>query len=146
MTPEIQAQINEKGFKPRARIYSAYTPKRVDKNQPNIVDCLRKMGFMVEHLHEAGRGIFDLLISKGGLNILCEVKNGEKSPSARKLTGPQRRFHFSWQGMRCVLTCEEDCISLNQQINAILHAVAAMGFKLEVVGSLEPQYQPGLTP
>lgn len=124
--------------------YKNYYAKRVDANQADIVSDLRKLGFMVHSLHEAGNGVFDLLVSKGGLNFLCEVKDGSKPPSARTYTPKQKRFNFSWQGMRCVLTCPGDCLAFARQVNTMLQQIKAAGVTLSVVGSTEEQYQPQL--
>jgi hypothetical protein len=98
----------------------------------------------VQHLHELGSGVFDLLISKHGLNILAEVKDGNKPPSARKLTGPQKRFHFNWLGMRCILTNDGDCYAMARQVASLLHQIRTAGIKLEITGSTEAMYAPNL--
>lgn len=124
--------------------YTNYYAKRADANQPQIVGLLRKLGFTVQLLHDVGKGVFDLLLSKRGLNILAEVKDGSKPPSGRKLTPAQARFHFSWQGMRCVLTNEGDCYVLARQVATILQQIKQAGIVLEVKGSPDAMYQPSL--
>lgn len=99
---------------------------------------------MVFPLHETGAGMYDLLAAKHGFNILCEVKDGTKPPSARELTPAQKRFNFSWAGMRCVLTCNADCLKLDAQINSMAAIARHSGMKLEVTGCNERQYAPGL--
>lgn len=144
---EMQYKIM-KGAKPgqggRRAFYAARLPKRADKNQPDIVRTLRQLGFMVSHLHEVGSGMFDLIAAKHGLNILVEVKDGLKPPSARELTRPQKRFHFSWTGMRCIVTCAEDCRRLNDQVNAIGKLLQQHAIALNVTGSQERMYEPSL--
>lgn len=69
--------------------------KRVDANQKAIVYALRRAGAEVEPIHWAGRGLPDLLVRfpKGSMFVrLAEVKDGEKSPSARKLTPAEEAF------------------------------------------------------
>lgn len=146
------ARISDKAFnglskakgRPSSRVgYSTYIPKRADANQGQIVGALRRLGFTVDSIHEVGRGVFDLSISKRGLNIWVEVKDGRKPPSARELTKAQKRWNFSHQGMRCVVTCYEDCVSLARQVNDMLVAIEAAGIVLSVVGSRNEQYLPG---
>lgn len=74
MTHLTESQFRKLKGKPKK--FEAYRPRRIDANQPDIVETLRKLGFMVQSLHEVGKGVFDLLVSKHGLNILVEVKTG----------------------------------------------------------------------
>lgn len=144
-TEQYNAMAGKKPQKKDIRpFYANKIPKRVDANQPGIVKTLRKLGFAVLSLHEVGNGCYDLMAAKHGLNVLCEVKNGIKPPSARELTPAQRKFNFSWQGMRCVLTCEKDCIRLSEQITAISYRLKECGIVMYVYGSREPMYQPSL--
>jgi hypothetical protein len=137
-----QAYSKLRGKEPsKKRPYNSYLPKRADRNQPEIVDTLRKLGFMVHHLHEVGSGMFDLLIEKYGLHILVEVKDGLKPPSGRELTKAQRRFHFAWRGMRCVVICKQDCMRLSEQVNAIARQLRLANIDLRVTGCEELQYQ-----
>lgn len=86
--------------------------KRADANQPEIVVALRKMGALVLHLHEVGKGCPDLLIGYHGKLMLVEVKDGSKSASKRKLTPDEERFHQSWKGYVVVITSVADVIEL----------------------------------
>jgi hypothetical protein len=82
---------------------------RVDRNQKEIVEHLRKRGATVQPLHTVGRGCPDLLVGYGGQNYLVEVKDGEKSPSQRKLTPDEDAWHWMWKGQVEVVTCPWDC-------------------------------------
>ena len=128
----------------RRAFYTQKIAKRADKNQPEIVGILRGLGFMVHHLHEVGSGMFDLLCEKHGLNILVEVKDGEKPPSARALTPPQKRFNFAWRGMRCVVTCMEDCMRMDGQLSAIVRQLRQHNINTAITGSEERMYAPAL--
>lgn len=66
---------------------------RVDRNQPDIVAALRRVGAFVQPLHTVGAGVPDLLVIFGGKVYLVEVKDGSKPPSARKLTPDQVDWH-----------------------------------------------------
>lgn len=79
-------------------------PKRVDKNQPDIVAALRKCGATVQHLHAVGDGCPDLLVGYGGVNLLVEVKRDLKS----LLTDDQRQWHGTWRGQVTVLFTVDD--------------------------------------
>jgi len=70
---------------------------RIDANQNMIVDALRKAGAVVRIISQ-GDGIPDLLVGYKGYTILMEVKDGDKVPSARKLTEAEQKFFNDWQG------------------------------------------------
>ena len=69
-----------------------------DRNHVEIVEALRKVGATVVDLGAVGHGVPDLLVGLGGKTMLMEVKDGQKSPSARHLTPDQERFFASWHG------------------------------------------------
>ena len=89
---------------PRAR----HSGSRIDANQPEIVDELRGLGCTVTSLASVGRGCPDLLIGIGGINLLAEVKDGNKPPSKRKLTDDEWEWHADWRGQVCVVESRED--------------------------------------
>ena len=71
---------------------------KVDANQTAIVEALRKAGATVQSLAAIGDGCPDLLVGINGWTLLMEVKDGEKVPSARKLTSDQVIWHSRWMG------------------------------------------------
>jgi len=70
---------------------------RIDANQNKIVDALRGAGAYVRIISQ-GDGIPDLLVGYKGYTILMEVKDGDKVPSARKLTDAEQKFFNEWDG------------------------------------------------
>lgn len=64
-----------------------------DRNQPEIVAALRKIGCKVTILAQVGDGVPDLLVWGRGRWIVIEVKDGEKPPSERRLTPDQAKWH-----------------------------------------------------
>jgi Holliday junction resolvase len=70
---------------------------RIDANQNAIVEALRKAGAVVRIISQ-GDGIPDLLVGYRGYTILMEVKDGDKVPSARKLTEAEQKFFEDWRG------------------------------------------------
>jgi hypothetical protein len=60
--------------------------QRVDRNQAEIVQALRKCGAHVQSLAGVGRGCPDLLVGYRGCWRVLEVKDGSKPLSQRGLT------------------------------------------------------------
>ena len=84
---------------------------RIDANQNAIVEALRKAGAYVRIISQ-GDGIPDLLVAYKGYTILMEVKDGNKPPSARKLTEAEQKFFDEWTGgMLVVVNSVEESIA-----------------------------------
>ncbi len=75
---------------------------RIDANQGRIVEALRGAGAFVRIVTQ-GDGIPDLLVAYRGVTILMEVKDGDKPPSARKLTEAEQKFFDEWTGGMLVI-------------------------------------------
>lgn len=72
---------------------------RVDANQETVVKALRAIGCKVYVSSSFGQGFPDLVVLTPRRSIvLLEVKDGNKPPSARKLTPDQEKFHELWDG------------------------------------------------
>jgi hypothetical protein len=86
--------------------------RRIDANQNEIVDALRKCGATVRVITQ-GDGIPDLLVGYNGFSILMEVKDGQKVPSARKLTEAEQDFFDKWTGgMLVVVNSVEEALDI----------------------------------
>ena len=68
---------------------------KVDANHRLIVGALLSCGCAVEDTSGIGRGFADLLVYHRSTRrlLLVEVKDGDKPPSARKLTKAQELWH-----------------------------------------------------
>lgn len=71
---------------------------KIDANQNEIVNALRKAGCSVQILSSVGKGCPDILVGFCGVNILMEIKDGNKPKSAQKLTDDQVVWHRNWNG------------------------------------------------
>ena len=88
---------------------------RIDENQNEIVKALRKAGAYVRIISQ-GDGIPDLLVAYKGYTILMEVKDGDKVPSARKLTEAEQKFFDEWMGgMLVVVNSVDEAIATLQK-------------------------------
>jgi hypothetical protein len=75
--------------------------RRVDSNQSGIVEELLKRGFSVRSLAALGKGVPDLLVARGGINLLVELKSEKARVSGKKMRETddrQREFRMLWQG------------------------------------------------
>lgn len=78
-----------------------------DDNEKEIVVALRKAGAYVSFIDEP----CDLIVGYQGKTILLEVKDGNKPPSARKLTPNEQKFHDEWTGGELyVVTCVDEAL------------------------------------
>lgn len=89
---------------------------KTDANQAAIVAVLRNLGCTVCDLSGVGDGCPDLLVGVSGRNLLMEVKDGEKPPSARQLTPAQTEWHGRWRGQVAVVCCPEEAMELVQAL------------------------------
>jgi hypothetical protein len=83
---------------------------KVDANQSAIVAALRKMGCSVQPLHMVGQGCPDILVGYDGLNLMLEIKDGDKVPSAQGLTDAQDVWHCDWLGQVEVVNSPEQAV------------------------------------
>jgi Holliday junction resolvase len=74
------------------------TAAKVDRNQSEVVDALRKVGASVQSLASIGKGCPDLLVGYHGILYLMEVKDGTKIPSQQVLNKDQIKWHEAWNG------------------------------------------------
>jgi len=84
---------------------------RVDANQEAIVKALRDYGCSVLHLHAIGQGCPDILVGYRGINYLMELKDGQKTPSERRLTADEETFFNTWNGQVAKIESIEEAIS-----------------------------------
>lgn len=59
---------------------------KVDRNQKDVVEALRKSGALVESLARLGRGCPDIVCAKHGRVVLMEIKHGKGKLTAAQQT------------------------------------------------------------
>lgn len=89
---------------------------RVDANQVEIVEALRRAGAFVQSLHTIGKGCPDLLVAFRGSWHVLEVKDGKKLPSDQALTKPELRW----------ILAAEKCAPVHV-VNSVEQALKAIG-------------------
>lgn len=90
---------------------------KVDANQKDIVKVFRRCGASVEILSNVGGGCPDIVVGFQGVNVLVEIKDGDKPESARQLTEDQKEFHAKWRGKLAVVKNEDEAIGLLNSIH-----------------------------
>ena len=88
---------------------------RVDANQPETVKAFRDLGWSVLIISQL-KNCCDLVVSKEGYTMLIEVKDGNKPPSAQKLTEGESKFFSTWKGDWKIVTSIDDVIKINQSL------------------------------
>lgn len=88
--------------------------RRVDSNHAEIVAAFRDMGCTVLDLSRVGCGCPDILVARNGQNVLVEIKDGRKKPSACRLTPDEQRFHETWKGRVCIVADVETAVMIGR--------------------------------
>jgi hypothetical protein len=70
---------------------------KVDRNQPEIVEALRRYGATVLITSQL-KNCFDILVGFNGHNIIMEIKDGDLPPSKKRLTEGEEKFCDEWKG------------------------------------------------
>lgn len=87
---------------------------RIDSNQTEIVEGLRKCGYSVAITSAVGNGFVDIIVGRPGSNILMEIKDPSQKPSKRRLTSDQVKFHTEWKGPIAVIETLEEALAVMQ--------------------------------
>ncbi len=89
--------------------------RRVDENQREIVNALRKLGVCVIDLSSSGGGVMDLLLCFRRQTWMVEIKNPTKPKGDQCLTEAQIRMHKAIGDVGCevhIIRCVDDFLSL----------------------------------
>ena len=89
------------------------TAVRKDRNHKEISDAFKKFGWAVKDVSQLPNFV-DILVSKKGVTICVEIKDGEAYPSDRKLTKGEQEFKDMWQGAWELVESVEDVLELDE--------------------------------
>lgn len=78
---------------------------RVDRNQAEVVQALRKVGASVQLLHQVGGGCPDIGVGFRGHTYLLEIK-----AEGGRLTEDEREWHQQWRGHVAVVYSVGDAL------------------------------------
>ena len=87
--------------------------RRTDANHKELIDLIRQIpAASVFSTHEIGKGFPDIVVGYKGLNYIFEIKDGKKSPSQKKLTKAELKFHSIWTGQVNVVENLDDVLKI----------------------------------
>ena len=80
---------------------------RRDRNHLEVIKEFKRLGWQTLDTADL-KNCFDVLVSKDGVTIACEIKDGLKPASARRLTKGEQAFKERWQGTYKIVKSLED--------------------------------------
>lgn len=83
---------------------------RTDANHTEVIDALRAASMKAYSLATVGGGVPDVVVGFRGLTMLLEIKDGAKTPSARKLTADEQNWHDTWPGHVAIVESAEGAV------------------------------------
>ena len=95
--------------------------RRTDGPQTEIAKEFRKLGYHVWFTFRLPNCV-DLVISKDKFTAAVEVKDGEKPPSARKLTAGEIEFKAAFKGRYYLCESIKDVHEIDRAESAIVKA------------------------
>ena len=87
---------------------------KVDANQAEIVEALRKNGWYVLIVSQL-KNCCDVIASKKGRTVAIEIKDGSRIKSERRLTEGEQKFKKEWQGEYALIEKVEDIKNLESK-------------------------------
>ena len=91
---------------------------RVDRNHGEIIAAFTRLGFSVADTSMMGQGFPDCVIAKHKRTAMCEIKDGAKSPSKRRLTEDQIEFRDWWKGTYLVVNSVDEALAISKSWGA----------------------------
>ncbi len=90
---------------------------RIDANQTEIIKHFELNGCSVLNISSL-KNACDLIVSKHGISVFAEVKDGSKPPSQRKLTEGEAKFRYSTKGTWRLIESIEHANFLIAELNS----------------------------
>lgn len=92
---------------------------KVDANQGEVVDYLRKRGAVVDIVSMVPNLGYDLIVYFMGVGAVVEVKDGSKPPSARELTDSEKEAARRWGDRYYVVHNLNDCSAMLGEMRGV---------------------------
>jgi hypothetical protein len=92
---------------------------RKDANHNRIMTAFIERGWTVLDIWQI-KNACDIMICKNGQTVACEIKDGNKPPSARKLTSGEINFRDRWNesGHWRLIESYEDVLAVDREFTA----------------------------
>ena len=90
------------------------TAARKDDNHNEVVKVFNSLGWAVLDISQL-KNCCDAFVSKSGITVAVEIKDGSKPPSKRKLTEGELKFKNRWKGKYAIIESVDDVLSLNKR-------------------------------
>jgi hypothetical protein len=84
---------------------------RKDANHVQLVSQLRKIGATVWDTAVL-KNCCDIVVGYRGKNYLFEIKDPKKTPSQKKLTEGEQKFHETWRGQVNIIETLDDAMKI----------------------------------
>jgi hypothetical protein len=94
--------------------------KRIDENQTDIVETIRRFGPSVVSIASIGKGCPDLLVGFQQRNYLFEIKNPDKPKCDQQLTELEEQFHSTWRGQIAVIHTWQEALEIMGVLNQLV--------------------------
>ena len=91
---------------------------RKDANHRQVINEFRRLGWQVLDTADL-KNAFDILVSKRMVTVCIEIKDGEKPPSARRLTAGEQNFKDNWRGNYKIIKSLQEVQDLNNRFHPI---------------------------
>jgi hypothetical protein len=97
------------------------TAARTDDNQTETVKEFRRLGYSVLIISQL-KNCCDIIIARTGFTCAIEIKDGEKVPSARKLSDGEQIFKDTWKGRWYLCESLKDLKEIDRVETALVKA------------------------
>lgn len=92
---------------------------KVDDNHTETVASFRRLGFYVLDISRL-KNCCDLMVSRDGMTVAVEIKDGKKVLSKRKLSEGEAKFRAEWLGSYVIVESIEDVFKLHYQMKGMI--------------------------
>ena len=91
---------------------------RVDGNQPELVEYIRKLGGSFQHTHTVP-GALDGIVGFRGIDQRVEIKDPTQPKKKQLLTEMEETTFIMWKGRKpIIVSTKEDCKALLKKLHA----------------------------
>ena len=102
---------------------------KVDKNQPEIVEGLRRIGAKVKPVHQLKK-FCDIMVGYRGKLFMMEIKSGDDLPKKySKMTKKEKRSYLEAK----LSEGEKECMEAFQSVGVVYHIVSTLDEAISIL-------------